>query len=256
MALPFKVCLIKSRWGYRLRKISARGEGCEGRQFPKKRDWPIAPIARRFGRRLCWPGLRFWGLECRVLRLWRQICRLEKGTVAIEFAILILPFCLMMLLIFTLGLHFFYQELLDSGLNTAVRQIQTGNAQNIPNGNTFVSSYLYPAAGKMLTCANIHINVQQITFSGTQDFYNYTTGTLPGSNGALNLAGFAFSNPGPSEFILVTAVYLAPSFMGGFLPNVFSVTYNGSQADAIMSQVATYTESFTAVAAAPAASSC
>lgn len=164
----------------------------------------------------------------------------------------------MMLFIFTLGLHFFYQELLDSALHTAVRQIQTGKA-SVPNGNTFVSSYLYPASGKMLACANLSINVQKITFTSPQDFYNYTTGTLPSSNGALSLTGFGsagFFSAGANEFILVTAIYLAPSFIGAFLPNVFSVTYNGSQVDAIMSQVATYTENFTAAATTPAASSC
>jgi Flp pilus assembly protein TadG len=172
----------------------------------------------------------------------------RRGAIALEFALAAIPFLLTVFFTFALSLHLFKQETLDSALNIAVRQVQTGNAQNLANGNVFVNNYLCPAlSGGMISCSNLYVKVQSLTFSSGQDYYNVTTGGLPVSNGTLDLTGYGssnFCNSAPSQTILVTAIYIGPSILGNLLPGIFSVTYNGAQVDALMSQVAAVTENF------------
>jgi hypothetical protein len=80
------------------------------------------------------------------------------------------------------------------------------------------------------------------------------------ANGQLNLSSFAsaqFCNAAPSETLLVTAIYVGPTIIGNMLPNVLSVSYNGSLVHAVMSQVGTVAENFTVTTATgQAAASC
>jgi Flp pilus assembly protein TadG len=176
---------------------------------------------------------------------WRD----RRAAAAIEFAVVAVPFFVIVFFVLALCLHFYYQELLDIGLHGALRKVQTGGAQNVADGNTFVASYLCPAMGNLVTCGDLYIQVRKVDFAPGQDYYNVTTGNLPTADGALDLSGFGsakFCNAGPSQFVLATAIYVAPTVIGWLLPNVFSVSFNGSQVDAIMSQVMTFTEDYTA----------
>ena len=171
----------------------------------------------------------------------------RRGVATLEFAFAAGPFLVATFFTIALSLHLFKQEALDTGLHMAVRQLQTGNAQNLSNGNAFVTNYLCPAVSSLLACGNISVNIQQLTFSSGQDYYNYTTGGLPISGGSLSLTSFAsnkYCNSSPNQFILVTAIYTTPSILATLLPNVFSVSYNGGQVDAMMSQVAAITENY------------
>ena len=151
----------------------------------------------------------------------------RRGAAAIEFALVAVPFLATILFIFALCLHFYYQELLDMGLHVALRKIQTGNAQNIADGNAFIASYLCPAMGNLVTCSNLYVRVQKANMGAGQDYYNITTGILPMAGGALDLGAYSsakFCNAGSSQFVLVTAIYVAPTVIGWLVPNVFSVS--------------------------------
>jgi hypothetical protein len=184
----------------------------------------------------------------------------QRGVVAIEFALLAIPFFLVLFFIFEVSLDLFEQEALDSGLHLAARQIQTGNAQNVTNGAAFVAGYLCPDLGELLNCNNLYVNVDHIDPTTGQDYYNFTTGTLPGGGGALDLSSYGsanFCNAGPSEFLLISAIYVSNSAIGGLLPNVLSVKYNGATVHATLSQVAGFSEGYPQSAkTATAAKSC
>jgi len=182
----------------------------------------------------------------------------QRGVAAVEFALVAAPFFLVLFFVVELALALFHQEALDSALHLAVRQLQTGNAQNVANGTAFITNYLCPAAGGLLDCDSLFIKVQKVTFASGQDFYNATTGSAPQNGRVLDLSSFGsanFCNASPSEFLLVTAVYLSPTVIGGLLPNVFSAEYNGGTVHATMSQVATYSEAYTPTAARQTAAS-
>ncbi|MGD0429716.1 MAG: TadE/TadG family type IV pilus assembly protein [Acetobacteraceae bacterium] len=180
------------------------------------------------------------------MSLWRRSSD-RRGVATLEFAFAAGPFLVATFFTIALSLHLFKQEALDTALHVAVRQIQTGNAQNVTNGSTFVTNYLCPNLIGVIACGSVSVNIQKLTFSAGQDYYNFTTGGLPMSGGSLDMSSYAsskFCNSSPSQFILVTAVYTSPNILGSLLPNVFSVSYNGGQVDALMSQVAAVTENY------------
>ncbi len=186
------------------------------------------------------------------LRSWHNA---RSGAVALEFAILAIPFFMWILYIFELSYDLFTQEALDFALQGAVRQIQTGNAQNT-NGNAFVNTDFCGATKGLLECNNIWIRVQVLptypaqdastgnstAASGMIDYSSppFATGALPGGNGALSLDGYvsggqissaapstAFCNATGGQAILISAIYIGPSFISGLLPGVLSVNLTG-----------------------------
>ncbi len=120
--------------------------------------------------------------------------------------------------------------------------------------------------------------MQQVTFtpgsctnlgtSITGDIYDATNGQIPVSGGILQLGDYyngtgvsgvgstvslspcattnsssGFCNAGPQEMILMTAIYVAPSFLNGLVLN--HITYGGKYVRAQQSTVAVVTEPFT-----------
>lgn len=167
-----------------------------------------------------------------------------------------LPFLMLLLFVFELSYDLFSQSVLDCALQIAARQLQTGNAQNVKDGNDFITKYLCPDLGGLLMCSNVYIKVAKITPSSTQDYYDYTTGTVPVSSGTLDLSSYAaasFCNAGPAQLLLVSAVYVGPTFLSGLLPGLFSVSYNGARVHASLATVGLVSEAYTPTAAGTSA---
>ncbi len=194
-----------------------------------------------------------------ILRNLSRKNRSRRGAVTLEFAILAIPFFMWILFIFELGYDLFTQEALDAALQSAVRQIQTGNAQGVKTGNDFIKSYLCPAARGLLECPKMSISVS--TLDATELDYSYTPMPIIPLNGTSiipfnDATGGAFCNAMPKQLVLVQALYIGPSFMAGLLPGVFSATYNGAWAHPTLSTAGFVVEPYVANAlgtgAAPA----
>jgi Flp pilus assembly protein TadG len=191
-------------------------------------------------------------------RTMRQLARNRRGFVATEFAIVSIPFFAFTLGVLELSYDLYTQVALDLGLSYAVRNLQTGNAQNQTNAAAFLSNYLCPALQYHLVCnGNVYIYVQRFTGAGSTDFYDITTPSLlyPVSGGVINLPGVyasstSFCNVAPNTFILVSALYLGPSFVGGLLPGVLTATYGGQAYHVTVSSTGFASERFTATPAA------
>ena len=180
----------------------------------------------------------------------------RAGTAAVEFALIAVPFLAVLLMVFELSYDLFTQAVLDGALQRASRQVQTGNAQNL-TGSSFISGVMCPALGGLLSCASIHVSILRISPGAGQDYYDFTTGTPPMSNGQLDLAAYSggsFCNSGPSQMLLVSAIYVGPSFIGGLLPTGFGVPYQGGTVHATLATVGIVSESYSP-SAAPAGSS-
>jgi Flp pilus assembly protein TadG len=157
----------------------------------------------------------------------------RRGAVALEFAILAIPFFLWIMFIFELGYDLFTQEALDAALQSAVRQIQVGNAQGVTTGQAFITSYLCPATRGLLECGNVSISVTAL--DATVPDYSYAPMPIIPLNGGQivpfnDSANGAFCNAMPKQLVLVQALYIGPSFIAGLLPGVLSARYNGSMA--------------------------
>jgi hypothetical protein len=212
----------------------------------------VFPVARRFG--------------------WRD----RRGAFALEFAMVAPIFFLLLFVVFEVSYDLFMQEVLDNALQSTARMVQIGKTQSSINSN-FVSTYFCPNDNGLLNCNNLFVRIQEVTFtqgsctnlSSTKigDYYDATTGTVPISGGVLQLGDYysgagtvgtganiglspcaspnsssGFCDAGASEMILMTAVYVAPSFLDGMVLN--KVKYNGQYVRAQTSTAAFVTEPF------------
>ena len=182
----------------------------------------------------------------------------RRGAAALEFALVAVPAIAFLLFILELSFDLFSQAVLDDALQLAARQIQTGGAQNAKNGGDFIANYLCPDFAGLLSCNGLYVKVQRLALGSTQDYYNYTTGVPPVTAGVLDLSSYnsaSFCNSGPSQLLLISAVYVGPTLIGNLVPNALAVFYNGSRVHATFSTVGIVSEGYPASAAASGAAS-
>jgi hypothetical protein len=192
----------------------------------------------------------------------------RRGTVMVEFAIVGPIFLILALMVFELAYDAFSQAVLDSAVQATARQIETGNAQNATTRSLLVSQVLCPNALGLLNCSGLYVRVESInqtTCPGiTADLDDATDGNLPSSGGVVLLglyggigtggpttcqnassaSGFCVagtSQNGP-ELIVLSAVYLEPSFLGRLVQR--TLTYQGSIVRGAFSSAAFITEGF------------
>ncbi len=172
----------------------------------------------------------------------------RRAAVAVELAIVAVPFFAWLLFMFELSFDLFTQVALDNALHQAVRQIQTGNAQFLTNGQAFIANYLCPAAQGRLNCSNLHVSVTAPALTDTTDYYDVTTGAVPVSGNMLVLNGYSgaasFCNGQPRQLLLISAIYVGPTFVGGLLPGLFTVMYNGGLVHPTLSTAAIVIEPY------------
>jgi Flp pilus assembly protein TadG len=207
----------------------------------------------------------------------RRLLASRRSNVTVEFAIVGPVFLFLLLFVFEIAYDNFLQEVLDSATAFSARQMQIGLSQNSTSGADFLNKYLCPNGFGLLNCNGVFVRVEVLNSSQSStcaDVYNATTGNLPVSGNAstgytLQLGSFAgtqgagagtstspstcdttssqgYCNPGPSEFVLLTTIYVGPSFMNGLIPTSRLYTYNGSPVRAQMSGSAFETDNFTA----------
>lgn len=132
----------------------------------------------------------------------------RKGTTAIEFGMVALPFLMFAFGIMGTGLHFFTQNSLEHAVETAARKIRTGQAQQ---GGTTVSEFkqmIKDEAGPMIDPNKLQVHLQTgdewadvtptscLDGSGTQ-----TSGTGSGDDEIKQHTG------GAGQVVLVTVCY-------------------------------------------------
>jgi Flp pilus assembly pilin Flp len=84
----------------------------------------------------------------------------DRGATAIEFALVALPFFMLVIGIIAIGLYFFTTNALEHGVEAASRKIRTGQAQN---GELTVGQFkqlVCNEAGRYISCNKLHVLVQ------------------------------------------------------------------------------------------------
>jgi Flp pilus assembly protein TadG len=199
----------------------------------------------------------------------------RRSDTMLELAIVLPVFLTLLLGLFEVAYDQLVQAELDSAMQQTAFKVQVGLTAGTPNGATFVSSDFCPSAiGNLLNCNNLYVNIAQyIPSTSCTDFSAAVTGRLPLNGNALALSNYAtinttsngnsgtitqtnsclaatssngFCNAGPSEFIIMNAVYTVPSFLLGLIPSL-TVKNNGALVHAAYSSTAFYTEGFPAV---------
>jgi len=209
----------------------------------------------------------------------------RRGVNAVEAGIILPVFLVFLLVLFEVSYDQFLQGVVESAVQITAYKMQVGETANTTSAQAFIDNDLCPnAIAGLLNCGNLYVRVQQFDSSATCTDFNadtgnnpVTTGTLPVSGGVLQLGDYAgdgttaaigsavgptaceeasgtdgigFCNPGPNEYIIMSVVYLAPTFLYGLLPGQ-GYRYNGNFVHAAFATSAFYTENFAALTAGP-----
>jgi len=148
----------------------------------------------------------------------RRLCRGRRSVAAVEFALVALPFLILVLGIMELGFDLYVQTMLDYALDTAARGVQVGTTV----GNTSQSSSSFRAEAICpylygLNCTSLAVAVTVLP-TGT----NYFTNTFVPSITAATSSGGCINTGSGGQMLLAEAWYVGPTFLGALIPN-FSV---------------------------------
>jgi len=207
--------------------------------------------------------------------LLNRLASQRRAAVLVEFALIGPVFFALLFLSFDFAYDAFSQAALDSAVQATARQIQVGEAQGATSESQLAANYFCPNAYGLLNCNNVYLRVESINQTscpggaGAPDLWDATSGQLPmdssriinlslfggvsggGANAgptncqnASSVSGFCVAGPSASAPVLIvlSAVYIAPSFLGRLLPG--AETYNGAAVRAAISSAAFVTEGF------------
>ena len=151
----------------------------------------------------------------------RSLIKDRRGSSVLEFAIVSLPFLVMILGFAEICCDLFIQSALDSAIAQAARGIQVGtlNASG-KTATNFTTASICPYIG-ILSCTNLIVGVEPIPAGS--DFYsspNVLTFTASSSK-----TGQVCTGTG-GQLMVLKAWYLGPSIIGMLIPG-FSQNYNG-----------------------------
>ena len=140
------------------------------------------------------------------------LARLRKdtrGSSAIEFAVVGAPFLLFVTSIIGYGLYFFSTTALEFGVETASRQVRTGQAQTSGLTRSGFKQLICNAAGGAIDCsdAKVKVHIQSAAnWAGITPIPCLASGSLSSSAGS---GTDAISGPagGASQAVLVTVCY-------------------------------------------------
>jgi Flp pilus assembly protein TadG len=138
--------------------------------------------------------------------------RTERGTTAVEFALIAPPFLALLIAIFQMTLFLFAQQTLQSAATAAGRLILTGQVQaSTLTAAQFRTNDVCPLLSSMFTCSNVYVNVDTYT-----NFSSASTGdpalTFDTHCNVTNTWDYNIGSPG--QVVVLQLVYQWPIISG------------------------------------------
>ncbi len=149
----------------------------------------------------------------------------RRGATALEFAILAVPFLLLVLGTMEVGYDFFVQAALSNAVNVAARSVQVGTAQADASGAAevkWVTSAVCPALGGLLDCGQLYVSIKN---TGGEDYYSYIAANPP-SLTTMASTSDSICTGGAADMMILQAYYVSPTFLGILIP-VWSQVWPG-----------------------------
>jgi Flp pilus assembly protein TadG len=139
----------------------------------------------------------------------RRFARNQRGAVSIEFALIAVPFFLVLFAIMEVCMVFFASQLLEKGTQDASRKILTGQAQNANFTQQQFKQEVCDQVALLMPCANIYLDVKSYT-----TFANVNIQKPLDSNGNF-VNNFGYQPGGPNNIVVVRTMYQWPLFVPG-----------------------------------------
>jgi Flp pilus assembly protein TadG len=151
----------------------------------------------------------------------RRFARAKRGSVAIEFPFVLVPFLAFFYAIVETAMVFFSTQVLETGVQNAARLVLTGQAQGSGyNQATFKTAVCAKVTG-WLDCSNkMYVDVR--TFS---DFSSVSMTSPVNADGTIN-NNFVYQPGGPGDIVVVRLIYPFPIAMRLWNPNLANMAGN------------------------------
>jgi len=156
------------------------------------------------------------------VRLARRFVRQQGGAVAVEFALVAIPFIALIFAIMETALVFFAGQTLETAVQDAARLIMTGQAQTAGwSKDDFKTQGVCPRlVGGLFDCVNgVYVDVQ--TYADFNSYNNANTSPL--TNGTFDQSKLNYFPGTPGSIEVVTFYYQWPiyvSLLGNNLSNM------------------------------------
>ena len=139
----------------------------------------------------------------------RRFARHQRGAVAVEFGLILLPFLALMFGIMETALVFFADQTLETAVADSARLIMTGQAQTQSlTAATFKNAVCARIYGLFNCSTGVYVNVQTYASFGS------ITYTPPlDSNGNLVSSNFVYQPGGPGDIVVVQLFYQWPIYV-------------------------------------------
>jgi Flp pilus assembly protein TadG len=147
----------------------------------------------------------------------------RRGAVALEFAILAVPFLIMLLGVMEVSYDLYVQEELDTAVERASRSVQVGNVQGYAGESeaAFAAAAVCPALTGGLSCSALTVAVTPVPAGAGNNYFNQPPPSFQqGSQGCINTGT-------PGQLMWLVAWYDGPTFLGTLVPGFATKGSNG-----------------------------
>jgi Flp pilus assembly protein TadG len=148
--------------------------------------------------------------------------RHERGTAAIEFPLILLPFAAFLFAIMETALVFFGNQVLETGVQDAARLVLTGQAQGKGfDKDTFKTEVCKKVTG-WLDCTGPRMQVDVRTFN---DFSSVSMQAPLQTDGSFR-SDYVYQPGGPGDIVVVRLLYQFPIAFRLWNPNLANMAGN------------------------------
>ena len=163
-------------------------------------------------------------------RLFRAFRRDRRGSVAVEFSVIAVPFFALLFAIIESGIVFFAGQVLETGIQDSGRLIYTHQAQDVGMSATQFKNDLCGRVSVLMSCSGIDIDVKY-----------YPPGTTitivdPITAGAYDNTALVYNPPAPGATgtVVVRGFYQWPLFVTGLGYNIANIGRNTSNSKRLL----------------------
>ena len=140
-------------------------------------------------------------------RLCGVFSRDDRGTTAVEFAMVSVPFLGLLFAIFQTAYLFLVQQAVDAAATTGARNILTGQtmSSNIKSASAFATSVVCPNLPGFLSCSSLIIDVRSASSTSWSSLNTATD--------FLNSSSNKFCIGNPNDIVIVRIIYPVPAIL-------------------------------------------
>jgi Flp pilus assembly protein TadG len=140
-------------------------------------------------------------------RLCGVFSRDNRGTTAVEFAMVSVPFLGLLFAIFQTAYLFLVQQAVDAAATTGGRNILTGQtmSSNLTTASAFATTVICPNLPSFLSCSSLIIDVRSASSSSWS--------TLNTATDFLNSSSNKFCIGNPNDIVIVRIIYPVPAYL-------------------------------------------